>query len=68
VAASSGSACSSGSIEPSHVLKAIGLSDSLASSGVRFTLGRDTTEDELEQTAAIFTEIVRRLQNRKSSF
>jgi cysteine desulfurase len=68
VAASSGSACSSGSIEPSHVLKAIGLSDSLASSGVRFTLGRATTEAELEQTAAIFTEIVRRLQNRKSSF
>lgn len=62
VAASSGSACSSGSIEPSHVLKAIGLPDTLASSGVRFTLGRQTTEAELERAAAIFAQIVERLR------
>jgi cysteine desulfurase len=61
VAASSGSACSSGSLEPSHVLKALGLPDSLASSGVRFTLGRNTTEEELDQAADIFSRIVRRL-------
>lgn len=61
VAASSGSACSSGSIEPSHVLKAIGLTDTLAASGVRFTLGRDTTEEELDRAADIFSVIVQRL-------
>ena len=62
VAASSGSACSSGSIEPSHVLKAIGLPDNLAASGVRFSLGRLTTQDEVERTAEIFAEIVERLR------
>ena len=62
VAASSGSACSSGSIEPSHVLKAIGLPDSLAASGVRFSIGRTTTEDEIERAADIFGEIVIRLR------
>ncbi len=62
VAASSGSACSSGSIEPSHVLKALGLPDTLAVGGVRFTLGRSTTPDELERAAKIFAEIVDRLQ------
>lgn len=64
VAASSGSACSSGSIEPSHVLKAIGLTDALASSGVRFSLGKGTTAEELESAAAIFIRIVRRLWSR----
>ncbi|MCW3098782.1 MAG: Cysteine sulfinate desulfinase/cysteine desulfurase [Chthonomonadaceae bacterium] len=62
VAASSGSACSSGSLEPSHVLKAIGLADTLASSGVRFSLGRTTTDTELVQTAEIFAAIVHRLR------
>ncbi len=62
VAASSGSACSSGSLEPSHVLKAIGLPDSLASSGVRFSLGRPTTEAEILRATEIFAAIVHRLQ------
>lgn len=62
IAASSGSACSSGSIEPSHVLKAIGLPDDLAASGVRFSLGRDTTEEELEETVETLAQIVRRLR------
>ncbi|HZP84865.1 MAG TPA: IscS subfamily cysteine desulfurase [Chthonomonadaceae bacterium] len=62
VAASSGSACSSGSIEPSHVLKALGLPDSLASSGVRFTLGRGTTEAELQRAAELFAQVVHRLR------
>ena len=62
VAASSGSACSSGSIEPSHVLKAIGLPDNLAASGVRFSFGRLTTQDEVVRTAEIFAEIVERLR------
>ncbi len=62
VAASSGAACSSGSIEPSHVLKAIGLSDPLASSGIRFSLGRCTTEEELDRTVEIFGAIVDRVR------
>ena len=62
VAASSGSACSSGSIEPSHVLKALGLSDSLASGGVRFSLGRSTTRSQLETTVEIFVAVVNRLR------
>ena len=65
VAASSGSACSSGSIEPSHVLKAIGLTDALASSGVRFSLGRHTTQAEIERAATVFAEVTTRLRNRK---
>ena len=67
VAASSGSACSSGSIEPSHVLKAIGLPDALASGGIRFTLGRGTTWVELERAAAIFAEIVERVRGRTAT-
>jgi cysteine desulfurase len=48
VAASSGSACSSGTLEPSHVLLAIGKSKSDARASVRFSLGRSTTQDDLE--------------------
>lgn len=62
VAVSSGAACSSGSIEPSHVLKAIGLTDSLASGGIRFTLGRTTTEEELDRAADIYGRITARLR------
>jgi cysteine desulfurase len=62
IAASSGSACSSGSIEPSHVLKAIGLPDDLAASGIRLTLGRGTTQEELEEAVGVLAEIVRRLR------
>jgi cysteine desulfurase len=62
IAASSGSACSSGSIEPSHVLKAIGLSAELAASGVRFSLGNGTTQSEIESVAWILQGIVTRLR------
>ena len=62
VAASSGSACSSGSIEPSHVLKAIGLPNDLAANGIRFTLGKDTTAEELTRATEIFAQIVLRLR------
>jgi len=62
IAASSGSACSSGSIEPSHVLKAIGLPDELAASGIRFSLGRDTTEAEIGEAVETLAQVVRRLR------
>lgn len=60
VAASAGSACTSGSIEPSHVLQAMGLPEDRVRSAVRFTLGRQTTEDEICRTAAVLAQIAAR--------
>jgi cysteine desulfurase len=58
VAASSGSACASGSIEPSHVLLSLGLAEDLARSAVRFSLGRQTTEVQLSEAVQILLRIV----------
>lgn len=62
IAASSGSACSSGSIEPSHVLMAMGLPADRASSSLRFTLGRSTTWRDLEDAASALAAIAARLR------
>jgi cysteine desulfurase len=61
VCASSGSACSSGSLEPSHVLKAMGLDERLAHGAVRFSLSRLNTADEVGQVVAMLPGLLSRL-------
>ena len=62
VAVSSGSACTSASLEPSYVLKALGAGDDLAHSSIRFGLGRWTTDDEVDYVVDKLTNVVRRLR------
>ncbi len=61
IAASSGSACSSGSLEPSHVLRAMGVPFTSAHGSIRFSLSRFTTEKEIDYTLEAMPEIVNRL-------
>ena len=63
IAASSGSACTSASLEPSHVLKSIGLTDEIAQSSVRMTLGKNTTEEEIDLVLDTLPKIVTRLRS-----
>jgi cysteine desulfurase len=63
VAASSGSACASGSLEPSHVLRAIGLPQDIAHGSIRFSLGRATTKADLDFVLEHFPPIVERLRS-----
>jgi cysteine desulfurase len=62
VAVSSGSACTSASLEPSYVLRALGRSDELAHSSIRFTVGRFTTEEEVDYTVSLINRQVARLR------
>jgi len=62
ICASSGSACSAGSLEPSHVMVAIGVERDSANALVRFSLGRDSTEEEVDYTIKVLPEVIRRAQ------
>ena len=63
IAGSSGSACTSGSLDPSHVLLAIGLPHETAHGSLRLTLGADTTKEDLDYTLEQIKEIVAKLRN-----
>lgn len=62
IAASSGSACSSGSLEPSHVLLALGQSAEISRGSLRLTLGRNNTEEEVEYLLGVLVDLVQRLR------
>jgi cysteine desulfurase len=63
IAVSSGSACTSASLEPSYVLRAIGRNDELAHSSIRFTIGRFTTQEEVDYTAELVRTKVEKLRD-----
>ncbi|NLW16568.1 MAG: cysteine desulfurase NifS [Firmicutes bacterium] len=63
IAVSSGSACTSGSLEPSHVLIAMGLDHLQAHGSLRLTLGRDTTDEDIDYVLEVFPEVVERLRS-----
>ncbi len=63
IAASSGSACTSGSLDPSHVLLAMGLTHEVAHGSLRVTLGQDNTEEEVDYFLEVIPEIVERLRS-----
>jgi cysteine desulfurase len=66
IAAGSGSACSAGAVEPSHVLTAMGLSADAARGALRLTLGRDNTDADVDRVLHVLPDIVSRLRALKS--
>jgi cysteine desulfurase len=63
IACSSGSACTSASLEPSYVLKSLGLDDELAHSSIRFGLGRFTKDEEIDFAIDLVTKAVNKLRD-----
>ena len=65
LAVSSGSACTSSSLEPSYVLRALGVGDDLAHTSIRFGFGRFTTEEEVEYAAELMLSRINKLRELK---
>jgi cysteine desulfurase len=63
ICASAGAACASGSLEPSHVLRAMGIDDKIAHGAIRFSLSRYTTEDEIERTLQTLPRLITKLRD-----
>jgi cysteine desulfurase len=63
IMASSGSACTSGTLEPSHVLRALGLPEGLAQASLRLTLGKESTRSQLERTVDVLERLITRLRS-----
>jgi cysteine desulfurase len=63
ICASSGSACTSGSLEPSHVLRALGLDDDAAHASLRLTVGKDTTTDDVNFVLDALPPMVEKLRS-----
>src|SRR5690606_2817338 len=63
IAVSSGSACTSASLDPSHVLKAMGVDDALAHASLRFSVGRYTTQADIRKAVEVVGEALQRLRN-----
>jgi cysteine desulfurase len=63
ICASSGSACSAGSLEPSHVVRALGMEERLANSLVRFSLGRESTSEEVDCVERVLPQVITRARS-----
>lgn len=68
ICVTSGSACTSGSLEPSHVLKAIGIPIEIAHGSVRFTLGRGNTAEEVDRAVEVFAEVIQRVRDMSPTY
>ena len=66
ICASAGSACTTGESEPSHVLRAMGLSSQQARAALRFSLGRSTTVEQVDRVADALTGIIKKLRELSS--
>ncbi|MCK5466237.1 aminotransferase class V-fold PLP-dependent enzyme, partial [Candidatus Parcubacteria bacterium] len=62
IAVSTGSACSSASLEPSHVLTAMKIPPEIAHASIRFTLGKDTTKEDIDYTLKVLKEKIKKLR------